>query len=453
MNGQMEEQDRNQRGELMRHTRGSLAGSLAVAVAAVIIVALVGCSDLLDPLVNVDAHDRITASSYEVPENVATMTGGMVADFECALGNYVLAAGIAGDEVFITNSLTAPEMLDKRQWETRGLGASWGVSTCDSYNEATPPIYRPLSTARWQADNLLNLLNGWTDTEVPDRALYIAKAAAYAGYALTLLGEAMCEVPVDVGAAQQPSEIFALAEDRFSTAISSGATAGAPAAEFVNMARMGMARARLDAGDVAGAAQAARDVPPGFVKYAQFSAAAPRRYNQVYDYLQGTATTIDPAYRSMQFDGVDDPRVPVVDRGTSTAAGSGQLIEVWDQTKYPTRDTYIPIARYTEAQLIVAEAYVGANDLPAAVAIINDLHVAAGLPPFSSSNAAEIMNQIIYERRAELFLESQRFGDIRRYNVPLVPVPGTAYPNGGDWQDARCFPIPGIETDANPNVS
>ena len=453
MNDHMEEQDRNRRGGLMRDTIGSLPRSLPAALAAVLFVTLGGCSDLLDPLVSVDAHDRITASSYEVPENVETITGGMVADFECALGNYVLAAGIAGDEVFITNSLTAPEMLDKRQWETRGLGSAWGVSTCDSYNEATPPIYRPLSTARWQADNLLNLLDGWTDDQVPNRAFYVAKAAAYAGYALTLLAEAMCEVPLDVGIARQPSEIFALAEDRFSTAISSGGTAGASAAEFVNMARVGMARARLDAGDVAGAAQAARDVPAGFVKYAQFSSAAPRRYNQVFDYLQGNATTIDPAYRSMQFDGVDDPRVPVSDRGTSTAAGSGQLIEIWDQAKYPGRDTYVPIARYAEAQLIIAEADVAANDLPAAVAIINDLHAAAGLPAFSSSDAAEVMNQIIYERRAELFLESHRFGDIRRYNVPLVPVPGTAYPNGGEWQDARCFPIPGIETDANPNVS
>ncbi len=111
------------------------------------------------------------------------------------------------------------------------------------------------------------------------------------------------------------------------------------------------------------------------------------------------------------------------------------------------------MARYAEAQLIIAEADVAANDLPAAVAIINDLHAAAGLPAFDVAATPEgVMNQIIYERRAELFLESHRFGDIRRYNVPLVPVPGTAYPNGGEWQDARCFPIPGIETDANPNA-
>ncbi len=168
----------------MRDTIGSLPRSLPAALAAVLSVTLGGWGDLLDPLVSVNTHDRITASSYEVPENVKRITGGMVADFECALGNYILAAGIAGDEVFITNSSSPPQ----RCW-TRGNGkrAGWALlrgvwTSCDSYNEATPPIYRPLSTARWQADNLLNLLDGSTDDQVPNRAFYVAKAAAYAGY-------------------------------------------------------------------------------------------------------------------------------------------------------------------------------------------------------------------------------------------------------------------------------
>ncbi len=95
-----------------------------------------------------------------------------------------------------------------------------------------------------------------------------------------------------------------------------------------------------------------------------------------------------------------------------------------------------------------------AGNLANAVSIINALHTAAGLPAtFSSSDATEIMDQIIYERQAELFLEGHRFGDIRRYNVTLDPAPGTPYHTGGEYLDTRCFPIPGIESDANPNVS
>jgi hypothetical protein len=429
---------RNRRGGPMRDARVVSRG--VVAGLALATLALAGCTDFLNDLVSVDAPDRITASTYEVPENVPTMTAGMVADFECALSNYVLAAGIAGDELQITDALTAPEMLDKRQWETRGLGAAWGVSTCNSYNEATPPIYRPMSTARWQADNLLTLLQGWTD----------AKAAAYAGYALTILGEVMCTVPLDVGPALQPAAVFAEAQDRFTTAITAATTAGASADEFLNMARIGMGRALLDAGDAAGAAAAVQSVPAGFVKNAAFSTTAPRRYNAIYDYVQGNTTTIDPSYRAMQFSGVDDPRIPVFDTGRLTP---GVNIELWDQTKYPGRDAAIPIARYAEVQLIMAEAAVAANDLPTAVNMINALHTAASLPSFSSSDATEIMNQIIYERQAEFFLEGQRFGDMWRYNVTLDPAPGTPYHTGGSYQDNRCFPIPGIETDANPNVS
>ncbi len=414
-------------------------------------VGLGGCTDFLNDLVDVDAPDRITAATYEVPENVPTLIAGMVADFECALTGYVAASGVAGDEIMITDALTAPEMLDKREWLTRGLGGAWGSSTCDFWSESTPPIYRPMSTARWQADNVLTLLEGWTDAEVADRDLYIAKAAAYAGYALTILGEVMCEVPLDMGTAMTPAQIFAEAGDRFDRAITAAQAAGSAADEFLNMARVGLARARLNGGDLSGAATAAQAVPAGFVKTAGYSTTSTRRYNDVYQYVQGNSTTIDPHYRAMQFDGVDDPRVPVFDTGRLTP---GVNLPLWDQTKYATRDAPIEIATWEEAQLIIAEAEVDAGNLANAVAIINALHTAAGLPAtFSSADANQIMDQIIYERQAEFFLEGQRFGDIRRYNVPLDPAPGTPYHTGGEYLDNRCFPIPGIESDANPNVS
>lgn len=413
-------------------------------------VGLGGCTDFLNDLVGVDAPDRITAATYEVPENVPTLMAGAVADFECALTGYVAASGVAGDEIMITDALTAPELLDKRQWETRGLGAAWGTSTCDFWSEGTPPIYRPMATARWQADNVLTLLEGWTDEEVANRDLQIAKAAVYAGYALTILGEVMCEVPLDIGAPMSPDAIFAEAESRFDRAVTAAQSVGESADAFLNMARVGLARARLNAGDVGGAGTAAQSVPAGFVKNAVYSTTSTRRYNDVFGYVQGNSTTIDPHYRAMQFDGVDDPRVPVFDTGRLTP---GVNLPLWDQTKYGARDVAIEIATYEEAQLILAEAEVAAGNLSAAVDIINALHAAAGLPAtFSSSDATEIMDQIIYERQAEFFLEGHRFGDIRRYNVALDPAPGTPYHTGGQYQDARCFPIPGIESDSNPNI-
>ena len=41
---------------------------------------------------------------------------------------------------------------------------------------------------------------------------------------------------------------------------------------------------------------------------------------------------------------------------------------------------------------------------------------------------------------------------MRRYNVPLVPAPGSPYHAGGTYGDARCYPLPGIEIDNNPSI-
>ena len=78
-----------------------------------------------------------------------------------------------------------------------------------------------------------------------------------------------------------------------------------------------------------------------------------------------------------------------------------------------------------------------------AVNIINALHTARGLPAtFASNDPATIMAQVIDERKRELFLQSQRFYDINRFNLPLDPAPGTSYGyKGGFYGDMRCFPL------------
>ena len=86
--------------------------------------------------------------------------------------------------------------------------------------------------------------------------------------------------------------------------------------------------------------------------------------------------------------------------------------------------------------------------------IINQLHARVGLPPFASTDPAAIEAQILYERKAELFLESQGLGDIRQYALPLTPAPGTVFKDGsGTYAAQTCFPLPDIERLNNPNIS
>jgi hypothetical protein len=372
---------------------------------------------------------------------------GVVGDFECALANYIQGAGTTADEFLVTDGLTAQELMDRRTFEPRGLGAAWSVSTCSGRSEGVPGIYRPLSTARWQADNFLRLLDGWTDQEVANRTFFIAKTAAYAGYSFLLLGESMCQAAFDLGPAVGPAVMWAEAEARFTRAITAATTISN--AEFLNMARVGRARTRLNLGRKADAAADARLVPDGFRKNAGYSIAVGRRQNSVHVDGLGNLYSVEATYRQVQFQGANDPRFAVVNTGRVVA---GVNLPVWAQAKYAGRDTPIPIARWAEAQLIVAEAEIAANNLPAAVDIINVLHTRAGIPQFASSDPAQVTAQLMYERRAELFVEGHRLGDMRRYNVPLVPAPGTAYHAGGTYGDARCYPLPGIEMDNNPNA-
>jgi hypothetical protein len=118
----------------------------------------------------------------------------------------------------------------------------------------------------------------------------------------------------------------------------------------------------------------------------------------------------------------------------------------------------MPISKYAEAQLILAEARAATGDLTGAETAINAARNSGrtGMPQFSASGMtqAQVRDQIIEERRRELFLEGNRLGDIRHYNLPLRPATGTPYTiGGGTYGDQRCFPLPAVERNNNPNIA
>jgi hypothetical protein len=89
------------------------------------------------------------------------------------------------------------------------------------------------------------------------------------------------------------------------------------------------------------------------------------------------------------------------------------------------------------------------------VDIINELHSRAGIPAYNGGGASadQVLAQVIEERRRELFLEGHRLGDIRRYQLPLNPPPGTPYlTGGGEFGTQSCFPLPDVERINNPNI-
>jgi starch-binding outer membrane protein, SusD/RagB family len=395
---------------------------------------LAACEGLLE----VEAPSQVLARDLESPSNAGLLVDGIVADFECAFAHYILVGGLLGTELRDSQQTAAQWDYDRRTITPDG--GWYATSTCQDRMGA----YTPLSTARWGADNALEKLDAWTDAEVANRARLIATAAAYSGYAHVLMGEGFCTAAFDGGPELSRMQVFQRAEERFTRAIEAGAQAGA--ADIVNMARVGRARTRLNMGQAAQAAADAELVPAGFVFNARYNGASGRSSNNVFVQNSRSRTvTIEAPFLNVTWQGVPDPRVTLVDTGVN---GADQQSRIYTASKYPTDASPIRLARGTEALLIRAEAAGGQT----AVDIINQLHTAAGIPPFQSNDPAEIRAQIILERSREFFLESHHLGDLIRYDVPLTPAAGAPWHNGAVYGDTRCMPLPDVERFNNPTL-
>ena len=69
----------------------------------------------------------------------------------------------------------------------------------------------------------------------------------------------------------------------------------------------------------------------------------------------------------------------------------------------------------------------------------------------TAAEAAAFTTTLFEERRRELWLQGNRWFDLRRGNLPLTPAAGATYPKGGVYGDQRCWPLPDAERLANPN--
>jgi hypothetical protein len=425
-------------------------GRVALGLLASLLAA--GCHDLT--ALKQEAPSRIRAGDLGKPENAPLMVLSAIGDFECAYTNYVMATGLVSDELI--NAQTDGQSFD---YDRRTVFPAYGAyAQIQCGTTSLPGLYTPLSIALFEADDILAKLQTWTDDEVANRSDLIAQAAAYAGYNLVLFGEVMCSGAINGSPELTPTQLLDSAEARFTTAIA--AAQAANDAQILNLALLGRARARLDLGRYGDARDDAVQIPEGFVFNATYSSVNFRRENLVNTTTyRGNYDSVDPSFRNVTFGGSPDPRVGVVQAlaaDNTPLNGQDRQTPLWRPTKYPTSATPIPIARWAEAQLIIAEADLnGAGDPNEAVTIINALHAAVGLPAYDpdAEGAATVQDQVIDERRREFFLEGHRLGDMIRYGLALDPAPGTPYPKGGFYGSQLCFPLPDVERNNNPNIS
>ncbi|MGH7443956.1 MAG: RagB/SusD family nutrient uptake outer membrane protein [Longimicrobiales bacterium] len=425
----------------IRNERHALTGARRpVAAMCLLMTVLTACDT--DRWLKVSAPSALPAETLETPEAAALLVNGAIGNFECALGATIMVTGIISDE-FSDAQLGAAQWFYDRRDANLVPSSIYGTSGCTSAQG--PGVYSPLSVARWSADNAFRALETFTDEQVPQRDSLMAASALYAGFSLAHLGMTMCSAAIDEGPEMTNMQLFAEAENRFATALTLATSAGIT--DYQHAANVGLARVRLFQGNTAGAAQAAALVPPGFLLNATASDSETRRYNRVFhSNVQSRLYTIEEQSRTLMTAGVEDPRSLTVESGLRTS--DGQI--GWIQQKYLAFGDPLPIARYEEAQLILAEVEGGQS----AVDIINALRAPHGIPAYTGPiDAASIRTLVIEERRRELFVEGFRMHDLHRFELPLVPAPGTEFPEkGGTYGTTTCLPLPDVERYNNPSI-
>jgi starch-binding outer membrane protein, SusD/RagB family len=419
-----------------------MASATPVFVAAMAIVMTSACRDITRLQ---QSNPGQLGPEVFSPENADLIVNSSRGDFECAFNEYVVASGLFVDELANAIAFSSNFNLDRR---TLTADEPYGTADCTAQQNAG--VYTTLSVARASNDTAVGHLEGWTDEQVPNRSQLIGVASAYAGYSLVLLGESMCSAAINLGPELTPAQLFAEAQTRFDTAVA--AATRASDAQTLNFALLGRARTELDLGNSAAAATDAALIPPGFVVEIDHDATATIRQNLVWIHTQHSLfssvdTSIQHRYATSH-----DPRIAVTSTGELGPDGFTLVV-------FPNKDGTVTspqaIAKYSEAQLIIAENDANTGQLSQAVTIINAVRTAGGwTDTFAPSplTQATVMAGIVEERRRELFVEGHRLGDIRRLGLPISPPAGAPYVSGGTYADLSCFPLPNVEKINNPNI-
>jgi SusD family len=397
-------------------------------------------------LLDVSTPSQVPVELLDQPGNATLMINSMVGDYQCALGSAVVVEGLISGEL-------NDAQLGAAQWDyarrtanalTNGI---YGTSGC--IGPQSIGIYLPLSTARFDTDHAIGNLTKWTDAEVPNRTGLLALADLYSGFSYSMLGMSMCQAAFDNGPAVNQKGMFALAEQRFTDAITNAQASNSDSVRFA--ALVGRARVRLFQGNTAGALADAQQVPKGFVMNASNSGTSTRLYNRVYAVTKHYGDYSIPSWSQnlTTENGEVDPRSAT--QLTDTRSANNNQTLIYTANKYIAGDAApMPMARYEEAQLIIAEIQGGAQ----AVSIINAMRASVGLKPYTGpTDATSIKNLVISERQRVLFLEGFRNYDIERFKIPFFPAVGANFPvGGGTYGNTTCLPLPDVEKNNNPSL-
>lgn len=413
----------------------------------------------LGKILEVQSASLIPAVDLETPGSAALLVSGAAADFDCANNSRAAVAALITGEF-----VDALQTADRWPYHQRTVAPN--QSRFSTFSCTALGVYTPLQSARVSANNVRRLMEGWTDAQVANRQLLIARAAAYEGWAQLLIAETFSETVfstvtgevVNWGTIITRSQALDSAINRLTQAITTAqGLPGIVADSIEYFALVGRARAHHNQAYIANPANPnlalaradADMVPTPFEWRATASGTVARRNNRIFQESNPTVTqqasSVGPYYRTL-----NDPRVPVQNMNrVSTGTGVAQ----WAQLKFIAVSSPLPVATRTEMQLLIAEADRVTNEANTLL-IIAAFRAAGGQPGYTGLTAAEHLAEIQDQRRRALWLTGTYLGDVIRYNITLDPAQGSPTPWGQQYGPAggsvQLLPLPDVERLNNP---
>ena len=386
-------------------------------------------------ILDVDNPGSIVEEDLNVDIAIPAIVAGAGGDLSVAIGNtlgsVVTFSAIITDELQHVGSYpTWREVDDPNQ-------------PIDLQNITLNDLWMTAARARWVADDGARRIKEILGEDAANKSKDLAQILVYSGFAHLTLADLFGDVPLDGGPAVPQNDVYQRAVDRFTEAIQVG-SAAAGAATWVNAAYGGRARAYHIMKNIGAAVADANMLPADFRFDAVFSDNSGRERNYSYwANITRNEASVSPQLREL-YAQTNDSRIRCVYKGIG---GDGNRVW-WTQFKHVSYASPIRLVGWQELELIKAEARHQAGDLPGAIEHINKVRAAAlndttNAPMEArpaSTDANEVKDWLIHERRVEFFFEGRRMADCRHFGLTAIIKNTPPF-----------FPVPSYERDTNPN--
>jgi hypothetical protein len=293
----------------------------------------------------------------------------------------------------------------------------------------------------------------------PDANINYARANLVLGFSYVFMAEQFCRGTVRSGPELTTLAMLDSAVAHFTLATSRGDAAGGEGLILANAARVGIARAHLQAGRLPEAIAAAGTVPAGFnynLTYVDDGANRFRLANRMWFYVRDRGSiAVAPIWRTTTSDTLRVRwLVQSVYAPQDAAYSSDRGVPYAIQQKYTDYNIPVRLASKLEADYITAEA----QGTAAQLVLIDARRAAFGQPAYSgATDAVSVLTEFFTQKGFDFYLEGKRLGDFQRHptNIIGLPVPGSTYwkPGFAPVGNNTCFPLPITEIDNNPNLN